>query len=96
MVMRRSRLPARTLVMGLELKIRVPTSAAPLMDIVGGDADRRRRVLAMAASLIEMFGKAALSVALGQPGTRDVSGKSGIHWSEIVQALRDQCVSANR
>ena len=73
--------------MGIELKIRA-TAAAPLMDVLMDDADRRRRIVAMAGSLIEMFGESALSVAEGQTGDSDVAGDSGIRWRDIAEALR--------
>lgn len=89
MILRRSLLTARIFAMGLELRIRLPVSAADLGTVVGRDSERRRRIIAMKDSLVEMFGGAALSVARGQPAASDVAGKSGIRWCEVAEALRD-------
>ena len=86
--MRRSRLSGRIWVMGLELKIRLPTSAPSSINGLGCACDRRRSILAMAKSMIDMFGDAALPVARSQTGGDDVAGRSGICWHDIVDALR--------
>ncbi len=74
--------------MGLGLKICLPPSEAPSNDELGCAFDRRRRILAMAESLTDMFGNAALSVAQSQISGSDVAGRSGVLWHDIVDALR--------
>jgi len=55
---------------------------------------RHLRIRAMATSLVDMFGDAALSVALGQSAGRDVGGACGIAWRDVVLAIRIE-VSGN-
>ncbi|WP_242097646.1 hypothetical protein [Sphingomonas sp. CROZ-RG-20F-R02-07] len=88
LLMHQSRFRARILVMGLDLKICPPASEAPSINERGCACDRCRRILAMADSMTDMFGNAALSVAQSQISGSDVAGRSGVRWHDIVDALR--------
>ena len=59
---------------------------AGLLDV--SDArERHRKIADMTASLVEMFGTNAASVAKGQSPLKDVGGNSGIRWCELSAAL---------
>ena len=48
---------------------------------------RSRRIDAMKASLIEMYGDAAVAIARSQPNECDVGGKTGVRWLDLVEAF---------
>lgn len=52
------------------------------------DDDRYYRVHDMAISMVEMYGDAALLIALGQATSRGVGGQCGITWGEVAAAIR--------
>lgn len=56
-------------------------------ELAADKVERQTRIHNMAASLIEMFGDAALQVAHGQSADRDVGGNCGIVWHELADAI---------
>lgn len=73
--------------MKLEMDTFLPTLPVPLADSDGPGHVRELQIVAMKASLTEMFGDAAYRVAVGQPRTADVSGVSGISWGDLAEAF---------
>ena len=73
--------------MGIELPIfAVPASGA--LPLSYPFNIRARRILDMKASLVEMFGDAAVAIARSQPSHHDVGRESGVNWQDLVEAFQ--------
>ena len=73
--------------------LRRPSDAPnPVLADIDGLRARSARLRDMTASLVDMFGPAALSIARSQPGASDVGGNSGIRWRDVAAVLSDTVV----